>query len=155
HELHPVAERAGERLPPGAVVLSEAVLDGDNRVPGAPALVERHEIRRGAARPAGLGEDVTVAVGELARGAVERERDVPPRLEAGSADGFLEEVQRLLVALERGGEAALVADRRGEGARSEEAAKRMVDLDALTDRFREGGGAVGHDHELLEVEVVV
>src|SRR5262249_58554140 len=104
-------------------------------------------------RAAGLGEAVAVAVGKLTRGAVEREGDVAAGLQAGRADGLLEQVEGLLVALERGGEAALVTDGGGEGARAEQPAQRVVDLDALADRLRKGRRSVGHDHELLEVEV--
>src|SRR4029077_14728083 len=79
HQLYPAAERRGEGFPAGAVVLAQAVLDRDDRVARAPALVERDQVRGRPAWAAGLAEDVPVAVGELAGRAVERQGDVATR----------------------------------------------------------------------------
>src|SRR4029453_9769889 len=97
-QLHSAAQRRRQRLPAGAVVLPAAVLDRDDGIPRAPALVERDQVGRGATRAAGLREHVAVAVGQLAGGTVEREGDVAAGLEAARAERLLEEGERLRAA---------------------------------------------------------
>src|SRR5207244_11782285 len=73
-ELHARAERRGQPAPAGPVVLPEAVLDRDDRVRRAPALVEGDQLVGRAPRAARLAKHVAVAVRELARRRIERER---------------------------------------------------------------------------------
>src|SRR5581483_621137 len=102
-------------------------------------------------RAAGLAKDVAVALGELARRGVERERDVAAGDEPRLFDRPDEQVERLLVGAQRRGEAALVADRGAEPARLEPRAQRVVHLDAPAERLGEARRAVRDDHEFLEV----
>src|SRR5262249_10845503 len=134
---------------------AEPVLDRHDGIATAPALVERDQVARGATRSAGLREYVADAVGQLAGGAIEREGDVAAGFEAARANRLLEEVERLLVALELGGEAPLVPDGGGEPLAMQQLSERVIDLDALANGLGERRRAVRHDHELLEVEVVV
>src|SRR5262249_4208786 len=130
HQLHAAAQRRGEGLPSRTVVLAEAVLDRHDRVARTPAVIERDQVVGRAPPATCLAEHVPVAVGELAGCTVERDRDVPSGLEACRADRLLEQIEGLLVALERGSEAALVADRGRQRTPRQLTAERMVDLDA-------------------------
>ena len=90
---------------------------------------------------------------DLARRRVERDEDVLARLVAGRVDPGDQRLERGLVRLEVGREAALVADRGGE------APVVSVRFSAWktsvpTRRPREAA-APGYDHELLEVDRVV
>jgi 4-amino-4-deoxy-L-arabinose transferase-like glycosyltransferase len=72
-DLYPRAEPRREPLPARPVVLAEAVLDRDDGIALAPAFVEIDQLVGGSARAAGLAKDVSIAVDQLARGAVERQ----------------------------------------------------------------------------------
>ena len=63
--------------------------------------------------------------------------------------------QGLLVRAEIGGEPALVADGRRQPALVQHRLEDVVGLDPPPQRLAEAGGADRHDHELLEVHVVV
>jgi len=119
-----------------------------------PAGVERDQLVGRLAAAAGLVKDVATVGGELARRRVERDRDVAPRREPCAANRLHEEVERFLVRSQRWREAALVTHGSGEPAPIEQAAQHVIDFHPLAGRLVERGGAVGHDHELLEVERV-
>src|SRR5438552_4106104 len=146
-QLQAGAQRGRQPLPPGPVVLAEPVLDRDDGVGLAPALVEGDQVVGRGAPPAGLAEGIAAVRGQLARGRVEGERHVAPGYQARRSDRFDQEVERLLVAPERGREAALVADRGGEPARVEEPSQHVVDLDAPADRLGERRLRLPYDHE--------
>ena len=78
-----------------------------------------------------------------------------PGFVAGLADGFDDHVQGFLVALQVGGETALVADVRGELLAVEHLLEIVEDLATAANGVGEAIDAQGHDHELLHVDVVV
>ena len=94
---------------------------------------------------------------DLAGGRVERDRDVVaracsrPRSIASTRSSSAASLESQV-----GREAALVADRRRRAPVVEQRAlQRVVDLGAPAQRLGEAGRADRHDHELLEVDVVV
>src|SRR5207249_398401 len=107
------AEALGEEAPGVPIVLGAAVLKGDDGVALAPLDPEVHELRAGEGS-AFDGEDVAAVLVELGGRGVEGEEDVFAGRIAGFLDGFGNDREGSLVAAERGREAALVADRRGE-----------------------------------------
>ena len=149
-ELKPVAEALGQRSPGGPIVLGEAVLDRDDRVPLGQLLPEARPFPRRP--PRGLRSVAPVAV-ELGRSRVERDRDA---LAVARTLGGLEHgVDRLLARAEVGREAALVADSCREAALVQQALQRVEDLGADPQRLREGVRAGRHDHEFLQVDRVL
>ena len=96
------------------------------------------------------------AVGvDLARGGIERDAHVHARLVARRLDPLDQRLQRGLVGLEVGREAALVARGGTEPAALQRPLERMEHLGAHAQPLGERGGAHRHDHELLEVHLVV
>ena len=100
-------------------------------------------------------EVVGAVLEDLADRRVERDRDVVAGLVAGGLDALDQRLQRRLVGLEVGREAALVADRGVQAALLERRLQRVEDLGARAQRLGEGRRADRDDHELLEVDVVV
>ena len=74
---------------------------------------------------------------------------------AGRLDGLDEDLQRLLVGGQVRREAALVADAGRQATLLQHPLQRVVRLDAPAQRLAEARRADRHDHELLEVDVVV
>ena len=103
-----------------------------------------------------LAVEVVGAVAvDLAHRRVERDRDVVARGEAGSFDRLDQQLDRVLVGVEVGREATLVADRGGEALVVQHLLEHVVRLRAPTQRLAERRRADRHDHELLEVDRVV
>ncbi len=100
-------------------------------------------------------EHVGALVVELARRRVERDRDILARAVAGRLDARHEHLQGILVGGEVGCEAALVADGRAETAVVQRALQRVEDFCPHAQALREARRAAWHDHELLEVDLVV
>ena len=98
-------------LPAVPVVLGEAVLDRDDRVPLGETRVEVDHL---AGRRLAALEAVDAVAVELARRRVERDRN--PLAMAGALGGLEDRLDRGLARLEVGREAALVADRGREPA---------------------------------------
>ena len=78
-----------------------------------------------------------------------------PGLVAGLVDGFDDDFQGLFVGFQVGGEAAFVADGGVVPLGLEDALEGVEDLGAHAQRLGEAGGAGRHDHEFLDVDVVV
>ena len=78
-----------------------------------------------------------------------------PGFVAGLADGLDDHVERLGIALQIGGEAAFVADVRGELLGLEHLLEVVKHLAAAADGVAETLDAQRHDHELLHVDGVV
>ena len=76
-------------------------------------------------------------------------------LVAGGVDGLHDHLDGLFVRGEVGREAALVADRGGQALGLEHRLEAVVDLGAHAQGLLEARGADRHDHELLQVDVVV
>ncbi len=100
-------------------------------------------------------EHVGAALEDLAGRRVEGDEDVGAGLVAGRLDAGEDRLQRRLVGLEVGGEAALVAAGGREALRGERLLQRVEDLGPDPQALREAGGAGRDDHELLEVDRVV
>ena len=144
----------GERLPAVPVVLVHAVLDRDDRVARAEVGPVVGELA-GGERAALVLEHVGAVLVDLARRRVERDEDVLAGHVAGALDAAHEHLQRLLVGAEVGREAALVAARRAEAGVVQRLLQRVEDLGAHPQALRERRRARRHDHELLEVDLVV
>ncbi len=83
------------------------------------------------------------------------DHEVLAGLVAGFLDGLDDDLQRVLIGGQVGGVAALVAHAGGGGAvLLQGLLQLMEDLGAAAQRFPEGGGGDGHDHELLDVHAV-
>ncbi len=100
-------------------------------------------------------QHIGAVAGELAGRRVERDAHVLPGPVAGGLDARHERLERRLVRLQIGREATLVAHRRGEATLVQPAAERVEDLGAGAERLPEGARPHRHDHELLEVHLVV
>ena len=96
-------------------MLGQAVLEAaDGVFPAPPGPDFDHLVAGGVAFRIGFEEAVLllVLVPQLAGGGIESDEDVLAELVAGLVDGLRDYLQGLVVALEAGGEAALVADAR-------------------------------------------
>ena len=96
------------------------------------------------------------AVGvELARGRVHGDGDIAVGLVARGVDAGEQGLERGLVGVEVGGEAALVAHGGAQPALAQRPLERVEDLGPHAQALGERARAAGHDHELLEVDLVV
>ena len=156
NQLHARAKARRELTPAVPVLLGQAVLDGDDGV-GRDKLVPVVDHLRAGERVALALEDVGAGCGviELARGGIHGKDEVLARLEASLLDGLHEVLEGLGVGLEVGGKAALVAYAGGEARILEDALQGVVDLGRPAKSGVEVRRADGHDHELLEVHVVI
>ena len=102
-----------------------------------------------------LREVVDAVVEDLADRRVERDRDVVAGRVARGLDALDQRLQRRLVGLEVGREAALVADGGVQAALLERRLQRVEDLGAHPQALGEARRADRDDHELLEVHRVV
>jgi hypothetical protein len=100
-------------------------------------------------------EVVLAVLVELARRAVQADRDLLARRVAGTVDRLDDHLQRRLVARDAGREAALVADRGAHAAAVDDLLQRVEHLGAPAHRLAEARRAERDDHQLLQVEVVV
>ena len=153
-ELQAVTDRGVERLPARPVVLSHRVFERDDRVIRNDRLPVARELLRRQRPPFGF-ELVAPVAEELRRRRVERDRDLLAGLAAGAFDGGEQHLQGRGVRLEIRREAPLVADAARKTALVEDTFQRVVRLCAPAQRLFEGDRTVRHDHELLEVDVVV
>ena len=155
-QLHALAEPLGQRSssrpspPRPCRPRSRGSDSGPPSRPSRPTISADESVRPSCC------EHVGAVLAELAGRGVERDREVLaracsrpprcPRMSTSSAASF---------ELEVGREAALVADGGGQAAVVQRPLQRVEDLDARAQPLGEGGGADRHDHELLEVDVVV
>ena len=154
HQLDLLAQHVGQVLPAVPVAFVHAVLDRDDRVLVDPAREHGRPFLRRQLQAFAL-EVVLAVLVELAGRAVEADRDLLAGGVAGLLDGFEQQLDRRLVARHAGGEAALVADGRGDAAFAQDLLERMEHLGAVAHRFAERGRPDRQDHEFLDVEVVV
>ena len=144
-QLHVGAEQIGDEPPGLPVVLAQRILDRDQRVAARPAC----DLARqgGAVETAILArQPVAVAVDQLRRGDVERERG----LDAGALDAAGRDLERLVVGGERRRQTALVGHERRVVAalpqlRGGAGAHQRRVLDGLGERR---GGERDHEHVL-------
>ena len=153
-QLDALAEPVGQRLPPVPVLLGHAVLDRDDRVALGQLDPVVGELRR--AQLAALVSQLVGAVAvELAGRGVERDRHLLAGAVAGGLDPGQQQLQRVGIRIEVGGEASLVPDRGTEPALEQGPLQPVEDLDAGAQRLGEGREPHRRDHELLEVHLVV
>ena len=156
HELDPPAQALGEPDPALPVLLGEAVLDGDDGVPlDELSPVLDHLVGRERAPLAPELVEAILPVVELGGRGVHGEHEVLAGLEAGRLDGLHQVDEGFGVGLEIRREAALIPHAGGEPGRPEGVLERVVDLRAPPEAGRKVRRPHGHDHELLEVDVVV
>ena len=145
-----MAEALGHQLPAFPVVLAHAVLDGDDGVlidkafPHIDHLLAGHD---GAA----LGQVVALILFVVPVGncAVDRDLEVLAGLVAGLFHGCNKSLECVLVGIEVGSIAALIAN---AGCRND-LLQSMENLCAHTQCFLPALCADGHDHELLDIDV--
>ena len=156
HQLHLVANAAGKLDPAVPVLLGHAVLDGDDGI-GVDELLPVIDHLGARVLNALALELVHAGLGvvELGRRRVHGVHEVDAGLKAGLLHGLGDVLERLGIGLEVGGEAALVAHAAAQAGLVQHALKGVVDLGTPTQALGKARGAHRHDHELLEVHVVV
>ena len=92
---------------------------------------------------------------ELARSAVQAQRDLLARGVTGLVDCFENQLDRRFMAGQARRKTAFVADRRAHAAVVDDFLQRMEDFGAIADRFTEGRRTDRDDHQFLQVEAVV
>ena len=146
----------GQHSPALPVGLGHAVLQGDDGVGVGKLLPHVHQLLLGQLL-AGLGLDIALLllVPPLGGGGVDGDLEVLTGLVAGLLDGLHDDLQGILVLLQVGGVAALVAHAGGGGAVLLQGVLQSVEhLSAHAQSLMEARGAHGHDHELLDLHVV-
>ena len=156
HQLHLVANAAGKLDPAVPVLLGHAVLDGDDGI-GVDELLPVIDHLGARVLNALALELVHAGLGvvELGRGRVHGVHEVDAGLKASLLDGLGNVLERLGIGLEVGRKAALVAHAAAQAGLVQHALEGVIDLGAPTQALGKARGAHRHDHELLEVHVVV
>ena len=154
-QLDALSERARQLAPALPVVLGQRVLDQHDRVAVDPGAPQFDHLRRRAGRAVRLERDIAAVAPHLARRRVEAEGDVGPGTVTRRLDGLQNQLDRLLVGREVGGEPALVADAGRLAALLEQRTQGVERLDPHAQRLGERGRVVRGDLELLEVDGVV
>ena len=156
HQLHLVANATGELNPAVPVLLGHAVLNGDDGIGVDELLPVINHLGTRVLHALAL-ELVHAGLGvvELGRGRVHGVHEVDAGLKAGLLHGLGDVLERLGIGLKVGGKAALVAHAAAQAGLVQHALEGVVDLGAPTQALGKARGAHRHDHELLEVDVVV
>jgi len=157
-DLYLVAEGLGHLDVAVPVILVQRILDRDDGILVDPLRVQLDHLL-GGEEPVGIRLPELVALflplaEKLGGGAVQGDRHVVAGLVAGLLDGLHNVVEGFLVA-DVGGEAALVADRGDVTVGLEQRFEVVEDLGGHAHGLADGLGAHRHDHELLEVDLVV
>ena len=156
HQLHLVADGLSQHGPALPVVLAHAVLQGDDGILGGKVLPHVDQLLAGHGL-LGLGQVVAAGllVVPLGGSGVDGDHEVLAGLEAGLLDGGHDDLQGVLVLLQVGGVAALVAHAGGGGAvLLQDGLQGVEDLGAHPQGLMPAAGAHRHDHKLLDVHVV-
>ena len=151
NELDPVPDRIGQMLPAIPVVFRHPVLDRDDRIAGAPVLIELDERRRIERSPFAL-ELVLAFLVELARRGVEGDRHILARLITGLLDCLHDQLQRVFVGAQVRRKTALIPHSGRQALLLQHALERLVDLGDRAHRFAEPRCADRAHHELLQVD---
>ena len=156
HQLHAIADALGQLLPAVPVLFGHAVFDGDDGVLVDQSLpVVDHFGARQLAAFAGQHVLLLLGIVKLGRSRVHSEHDVGTGLVASSLACLHHVLERLFVRLEVRSETAFIAHAAAKAGIVQNLLQRVVDLSAPAQRFGKRVGADRHDHELLEVHVVV
>ena len=121
----------------------------------AQVLIELHHPLRVLPRSVRFLEDVLPLLAELGGRRVERDPDLLARLVAGFRDRLEDHLDRLGVRRKERGESSLVAHVGVEALSFQDLLQVVERLHAHPERFGEGRCPHRHDHELLDVHVVV
>ena len=151
HQLHGGAQFLGEQGPAIPVVFGDAVLDRHDREAAHQLGELVHHFGAGVAPPTKV---VAAVFEELGAGHIEGQGDLVARPVAGFLDGLDQQVTGGVVAGEVGGKAAFVAHRGGQALVVEQALEGVEHFGAHPQGFPEAVGAMGHQHEFLEIHVV-
>ena len=156
YELHLIANATGELDPAVPVLLGHAVLDGDDGI-GVDELLPVIDHLGTRVLHALALELIHTGLGvvELGGRRVHGVHEVDAGLKASLLDGLGDVLERLGIGLKVGGKAALVAHAAAQAGLVQHALEGVVDLGAPTQALGKARGAHRHDHELLEVDVVV
>ena len=92
---------------------------------------------------------------DLRRRAVQGYDRILARLVTGFSNSLDDGIQHFPVRFHPGGEASLISHRRVEAAGFQDFLQIVINLPTHPQRFPESGGAHGHHHEFLDVQVVV
>ena len=156
HQLDAVADGLGQHGPALPVGLGHAVLQGDDGV-GISELLPHVDQLLLSQLLAGLGLDIALLllVPPLGGSGIDGDLEVLAGLVAGLLDGGHDDLQGVLILLQVGGIAALVAHAGGGGTvLLQDGLQGVEDLGAAAQSLAEGGGGDRHDHELLDLHVV-
>ena len=148
--------RLGELDPAVPVLLGHAVLDGDDGV-GVDELLPVIDHLGARVLHALALELVHAGLGvvELGGRRVHGVHEVDAGLKASLLDGLGNVLERFGIGLEVGREAALVAHAAAQAGLVQHALESVIDLGAPAQALGKARGAHRHDHELLEVDVIV
>ena len=137
------------------IVFRQAIFQRDDRILGGPITPESHHLLGRVLRFIGLLEDVLAIFEKFASGGVEGDGNLLSRFVASLLNGLDNQFNGLDVRFERGSESAFVADRGVVSPFLEHVFQRMKCFRAPAQRLAEAGGADRHDHEFLEIYVVI
>ena len=156
HQLHLIADTAGELNPTVPVLLCHTILDGDDGI-GVDELLPVIDHLGARVLHALALELVHTGLGvvELGRCRIHGVHEVDAGLKASLLHGLGNVLERLGVGLEIGREAALVAHAAAQAGLVQHALEGAVDLGAPAQALGKARSTHGHNHELLEVNVVV
>jgi len=155
-ELNFSSQLARQDLPAVPVIFSETVFDRDNGISFHPAGIEFYHFLGCLFRSIGLFEDVLAfLVVELTGCCVQSQRDLVARLVSRRFNGLQDELDRFLVGFQVRRKTTFIADGSSMPAVMQDLFKVMKDLGAHAHCFRQTWGANRHDHEFLEIDVVV
>src|SRR5437867_2940459 len=155
NELHSMPQPLGEHLPALPVLLAQSVLDRDDRIAPDEALIISDHILAG---PPGLRlalHHVPAVLVELAGRGIQRQRQILARRVPRRLDGLHDERQGLLIRAQVGGKAPFIPHCGAEAFFLQQAFQGVEDFGGHPDRVRECVCPHRHNHELLEVQVVV
>ena len=156
HQLHLVANAAGKLNPTVPVLLGHAVLDGDDGIGVDELLPVINHLGTRVLHALAL-ELVHAGLGvvELGRGRIHGVHEVDAGRKAGLLHGLGDVLERLGVGLKVGRKATLVAHAAAQARLVQHTLEGMVDLSAPTQALGKARGTHRHNHELLEVNVIV
>ena len=152
HNLQTVPHLGGKVLPAVPIVLGKAVFEGDDGIFHRPISPEVNHLVAGelAAFFAQVIEPGLFLV-ELRGSRVQRDANFFAGFIASFGDGFQNQFHSFFVGFQLGRESAFVAHQGDITFGFEHTLKRLVNLGAPAQAFREGFSAERHSHELLEV----
>ena len=153
-ELNFFAQLLREMFPADVIFLVHAVFDRYDRVLANEIRVVCNEFLGGTFH-AFPDEIVNAVFVKFRSGRVEREHDVFARTETGAFNSGQNQLNRRFVRRQVRREAALIADRGNETLFFQNDFQRMVNIGAHAQAFGEGFRADRHDHEFLNIDVVI